>query len=314
MPDSLAGNDLAGNDMVTVVEGPGSFRRLDHVPIPLADGTRLGARIWIPDGAEAHPVPAILEYIPYRKNDLFAVDDEGRFGYFAAHGYAGVRLDIRGSGDSEGVLIDEYALQEQDDALEAIAWIASQPWCSGAVGMIGRSWGGFNGLQVAARRPPALKAIVTVYSTDDRYADDAHYIGGCLLTHEMLGWGTNMHTVATLPPTRCRSASGWKQMWQERLDGLPPADPHLAQPPAPGRLLEARLGQRGLRRHHLCRLRHRRLVRRLPGPGVPADGGPLVPEEGAHRPVGAPVRRWSPSSPAPTSGSSRSASVSSTSG
>ena len=87
-----------GGGRPVVVEGPGTFRRLDHVPVPLADGTRLGARIWIPDGAEDHPVPAILEYIPYRKNDLFAVDDQGRFGYFAAHGYAGVRLDIRGSG------------------------------------------------------------------------------------------------------------------------------------------------------------------------------------------------------------------------
>jgi uncharacterized protein len=222
VPDSLAGNDLAGNDMVTVVEGPGGFRRHDHIPIPLADGTRLGARIWIPEGAESHPVPAILEYLPYRKNDLFAVADEGRFGYFAAHGYGGVRLDIRGSGDSEGVLVDEYLVQEQDDALEAIAWIASQPWCSGAVGMIGMSWGGFNGLQVAARRPPALKAVVTAYSTDDRYADDAHYIGGCLLTPEMLGWGTTMHTVATLPPDPASVGELWKQMWTERLEAFHP--------------------------------------------------------------------------------------------
>jgi putative CocE/NonD family hydrolase len=207
---------------MTVVEGPGGFRRLDHVPIPLSDGTRLGARIWLPDGAEEHPVPAILEYIPYRKNDLFAVNDQGRFGYFAAHGYAGVRLDIRGSGDSEGLLTDEYVVQEQDDAIEAIAWIASQPWCSGAVGMIGKSWGGFNGLQVAARRPPALKAIVTAYSTDDRYADDAHYMGGCLLTGEMLEWGTTMHTVATLPPDPNSVGGAWKEMWQERLEGFHP--------------------------------------------------------------------------------------------
>jgi uncharacterized protein len=219
MPYLEAGD---GGGRPVVVEGPGTFRRLDHVPVPLADGTRLGARIWIPDGAEDHPVPAILEYIPYRKNDLFAVDDQGRFGYFAAHGYAGVRLDIRGSGDSEGVLTDEYTVQEQDDAVEAIAWIASQPWCSGAVGMIGKSWGGFNGLQVAARRPPALRAVVTVYSTDDRYADDAHYMGGCLLTDEMLGWGTSMHAVATLPPDPKSVGEGWKTMWQERLEAFHP--------------------------------------------------------------------------------------------
>ena len=75
---------------------------------------------------------------------------------------------MRGSGDSDGVLLGEYLKQEQDDALEIIDWITAQPWCSGRVGMIGISWGGFNGLQVAARRPPALKAIVSICSTDDR--------------------------------------------------------------------------------------------------------------------------------------------------
>ncbi len=208
--------------MVSVVDGPAAVRRLDHVSIPLPDGIHLAARIWLPEDASTHPVPAILEYIPYRKNDLFAVNDEGRFGYFAARGYAGVRIDIRGSGDSEGVLLDEYAPQEQEDALAALAWIAAQEWCTGAVGMIGKSWGGFNGLQVAARRPPQLKAVVTVYSTDDRYADDAHYMGGCLLTGQMLGWGTNMHTVAALPPDPLSVGEAWKTMWQERLEAFHP--------------------------------------------------------------------------------------------
>ncbi len=55
-----------------------------------------------------------------------------------------------------------------------IAWLAEQLWCSGAVGIIDISWGGFNGLQIAAHRPSALKAIVTIGSTDDRYATDVH--------------------------------------------------------------------------------------------------------------------------------------------
>jgi putative CocE/NonD family hydrolase len=83
--------------------------------------------------------------------------------------------DIRGSRESDRLLSDECAQQEQDDALEVIAWQAAQPWCSGAVGMMGISWGGFNALQVAARRPPALKAIITVCSTDDRYRDDVRF-------------------------------------------------------------------------------------------------------------------------------------------
>src|SRR3954454_19716483 len=143
---------------------PRAVREIENVFIPLKDGTRLAARIWLPADAEAEPVPAILEYLPYRKRDGTIERDALTHPYFAGHGYAGVRVDIRGSGDSEGVLLGEYLKQEQDDALEVIDWIAAQPWCSGAVGMIGISWGGFNGLQVAARRPKALKAIITLCS------------------------------------------------------------------------------------------------------------------------------------------------------
>jgi putative CocE/NonD family hydrolase len=100
--------------------------------------------------------------MPYRRGDITLVDDEVRFGYVAAHGYACVRVDLRGSGDSEGILDDEYSPQEQADLVEVIAWIADQPWCTGAVGMTGISWSGFNSLEVAAHRPPALKAIITV--------------------------------------------------------------------------------------------------------------------------------------------------------
>ena len=128
-------------------------RVIDPAWIPLSDGTRLCARVWLP--ADPEPVPAVLEYLPYRKDDVTAADDAMHHAYFAGCGYAGVRVDIRGSGDSGGVLTDEYSQQEGDDALEVIAWIAAQPWCSGKVGMMGISWGGFNSLQVAARRPPA---------------------------------------------------------------------------------------------------------------------------------------------------------------
>ena len=130
------------------------MEQIDNVWIPLADGTRLGARIWMPDGAERSPVPAILEYLPYRKSDATAVADRVRHPYFAAHGYAAVRVDLRGSGDSDGLLRGEYLPQEQDDALEVLAWLARQPWCTGSVGMIGYSWGGFNGLQ-SRRQAPA---------------------------------------------------------------------------------------------------------------------------------------------------------------
>lgn len=201
-------------------EFPHTVREIENTWIPLSDGTRLAARIWLPVDADDTPVPAILEYLPYRKDDANASQDSTRHPYFAGFGYAGVRVDLRGTGDSDGILLDEYLAQEQDDALEVIAWLAEQPWCTGAVGMIGYSWGGFNGLQVAARRPPALKAVVTMYSTDDRYRDDCHYVGGCLLGSDMLKWASWMRMYNALPPDPSQR-DDWREIWLERLKKTP---------------------------------------------------------------------------------------------
>ncbi|HKF72821.1 MAG TPA: CocE/NonD family hydrolase [Stellaceae bacterium] len=192
----------------------------EHVWITLRDGCRLGARLWLPEGAERTPVPAILEYIPYRKRDGTRARDEPMHGYFAEHGYAAVRVDMRGSGESDGHLADEYLKQEQDDALEVIAWIAEQRWCTGAVGMMGKSWGGFNALQVAARQPPALKAIITVYSTDNRYTDDIHYMGGCLL-NDNLWWGSIILAYQARPLDPEIVGPSWRERWLERIRTLP---------------------------------------------------------------------------------------------
>ncbi|MGH6932825.1 MAG: CocE/NonD family hydrolase, partial [Dongiaceae bacterium] len=194
---------------------------IDPVWIPMSDGCRLAARLWLPRGSSAKPSPAILEYIPYRRRDGTVIGDMPRHGYYAGHGYACLRVDMRGSGDSDGVLTDEYLKQEQDDAVEVIAWIAAQTWCSGKVGMMGISWGGFNALQVAARRPPALKAIVTVCSTDDRYADDCHYMGGALLLNSM-SWASTMLAYNARPPDPQIVGERWRNMWLERLNGSPP--------------------------------------------------------------------------------------------
>jgi uncharacterized protein len=200
---------------------PRGVRRIDHTWIPLADGTRLAARIWLPEDAEHNPVPAILEYIPYRKGDAFASRDSRHHHWFAGHGYAGVRVDLRGSGDSDGILLDEYLRTEQDDAVEVIAWLAAQPWCTGAVGMMGISWGGFNALQVAARRPPALKAVISMCASDDRYADDVHYVGGCVLGVDMLPWAATMLTLCAMPPDPAAVADGWRDTWLARMERTP---------------------------------------------------------------------------------------------
>jgi uncharacterized protein len=199
---------------------PHAVREIEHLWIPLRDGTRLAARAWLPENAGR--VPAVVEYIPYGKRVGTRDRDEAMHRWFAGHGYGAVRIDLRGSGESDGVLRDEYLPLEQQDGVEAIAWLAAQPWCSGAVGLMGKSWGGFNALQIAARRPPALKAILTVCSTDDRYADDVHTMGGCLL-NDNLWWGAVFFQLCAQPPDPALVGSGWRDTWLERLAA---AEPH----------------------------------------------------------------------------------------
>ena len=203
--------------MKVVAAFPRPVRRIEHCWIPLPDGCRLAARVWLPEDAETSPVPAIVEYIPYRKRDFTRARDEPMHHYFAGHGYAAVRVDVRGSGESDGVLLDEYAEQELADGVAVIDWLAARPWCTGAVGMIGKSWGGINVLEIAARRPPALRAIITVCGSDDRYADDAHYMGGCLL-NENLTWGSMLLTSSALPPDPALVGERWRALWLARLD------------------------------------------------------------------------------------------------
>jgi uncharacterized protein len=197
---------------------PHQVKEDTQLSIPLSDGARLAGRVWRPETSDTLPVPAILEFVPYRQRDLTAVRDSIHHPYFAGHGYACVRVDLRGSGDSAGVLADEYLEQELRDAEQVLAWLAAQPWCNGRTGMMGISWGGFNTLQVAARRPPSLRAIVTVCSTDDRYADDVHYMGGCLLT-DNLSWASTMFAYNSCPPDPAVVGEHWREMWQQRLRG-----------------------------------------------------------------------------------------------
>ena len=214
------GNVGAGN-VRPLSSLPCPIREVEHAWIPLADGTRLACRYWLPVDAQERPVPAVLEYIPYGKRDGTAARDEAMHPWLAGHGYCAIRVDLRGSGESDGLLDGEYLVREQDDAVEVIAWLAAQPWCSGAVGMFGKSWGGFNSLQVAARRPPALKAIITVYSTDDRYADDIHTMGGCQLL-ENPSWAFTMLGHNARPPDPALAGAGWRETWMRRLENDSP--------------------------------------------------------------------------------------------
>jgi len=198
-----------------------SICEFHQVWIPMPDGAVLAGRLWLPPGLGIGKVPVVLEWIPYRQSDLTAVGDSMLHGWFAQHGIAALRVDLRGSGNSEGTLHDEYSPQEQDDAVATIAWAAAQTWCNGAVGMIGISWSGFAALQVAARQPPALKAIITCCSTDNRYTDDVHYMGGSLLT-DGLQWGTGFFNQIARPPDPAEVGSRWRDMWLARLAALEP--------------------------------------------------------------------------------------------
>lgn len=197
------------------------FRTIENEWIVLKDGTRLAARMWIPLSAEIAPVPVVWEYLPYRLRDFERQRDTGWAEAFVPYGFAFVRVDIRGSGDSDGVLLGEYLQQEQDDAIEVIAWLASREWSNGAVGMRGISWGGFNSLQVAARAPPALKGIVPQCASDNRYTDDAHYVGGAL-TLDNYDWGTEFKTVLVGPPDPAIAGARWRELWLARLKATPP--------------------------------------------------------------------------------------------
>ncbi|MFC3204696.1 CocE/NonD family hydrolase [Aquamicrobium soli] len=198
-----------------------NFHVLENEWIVLKDGTRLAARIWMPETASAAaPVPAVLEILPYRKRNGTAPRDESTYPVFAAAGIAGVRVDIRGCGESDGVIDGEYTPRELADAVEVIAWIATQDWSNGNVGMMGISWGGFNSLQVAALKPPALKAVISLSSTVDRYNDDIHYKNGAHLSAQA-SWAATMGAYQSRAPDPALVGDRWRDMWLERLENEP---------------------------------------------------------------------------------------------
>jgi len=186
----------------------------------MSDGARLGARMWLPNGCDGELTAAVLEYIPYRKDDHTVARDSTLHPHLVEHGFACVRVDMRGSGSSDGVLMDEYSEQEMADGEEVIAWIADQPWCDGNIGMIGISWGGITGLQMASRRSPALKTVIALGSSDSRYYDDAGYYIGCMVG-QTIGWAAIMLGYNTRPPDPLHVGDSWRDRWMERLETAP---------------------------------------------------------------------------------------------
>lgn len=186
--------------------------------IAMGDGVRLAARLFLPARL---PAAVLLEALPYRMDDLTASYASEYERLCDEFGFAVCRLDLRGTGSSEGLLLDEYLPQEQADLCEVIAWLAGQEWSNGNVGMYGTSWSGFNSLQVAMERPPALGAIASIYASDDRYTDDVHYMGGILKALDLVDWELYMAACNALPPVPAVFGDGWREEWAKRLEVEP---------------------------------------------------------------------------------------------
>ena len=185
--------------------------------IPMRDGIRLYAKVWHPEGEG--PFPAVINYDPYRSSDFRTMARGNYFHFLARHGYIVLHLGVRGTDGSEGIVTDEYPLQEQEDGYDAVEWVAAQLWCNGNVGMMGTSYAGFTAVQVAMHRPPHLKAIIPLYATDDRYTDDVHYTGGALdAIFDLAGWATMMVSMNALPPPEYIGEEHNK-IWDEHLEG-----------------------------------------------------------------------------------------------
>ena len=244
-----------------------------------------------PDGDG--PWPALLEALPYRKDDVTA-SYRPEYQRLAEAGYVMCRVDVRGTGTSEGIAEDEYPAIERTDLVTVIDWLATRDWSTGSVGMYGTSYSGFNSIQLAMERPPALKAIIPIFATDDRFGDDVHYFGGALkaarprrLPHLH---GGDERAAAGAVDLRRRLARG---MGTSRARDRALAA-HLARAPATGRLLEVRFAAVRHRSDRVSHDDHRRLGRRLSQQHLPHVRGADLPQAHDHRAVVARLHRHVP--------------------
>lgn len=189
-----------------------------RLTITVRDGIGLAADIYMPTNGVGK-FPALLEALPYRKDDLTASSHSEEYLRLASEGnFVVCRLDLRGTGSSQGVATDEYPLSELDDLADVINWLATQPWSNGRVGMFGYSYSGFNSLQAACTRPKALKAICAIYATDDRYTDDGHYMGGSLRAIDLVDYCHYMTACNLLPPVPAVFGDDWLEEWKMRFE------------------------------------------------------------------------------------------------
>jgi predicted acyl esterase len=199
--------------------------------LKMSDGVKLSVTYFMPAAKEEdEKFPVLLEMNPYRKDDMSYMWDYPTGAYFARRGYVVARVDVRGTGSSEGIVPEaEYTEQELSDGVEIIDQFSKKTWSNGNVGMYGISWSGFNSLMIAARKPPALKAILIAHASDDLYYQDIHYIDGVL---HMDVWESMIDSYNALPATENYAFTPeyftgrfdrepWHFIWKENLSDGP---------------------------------------------------------------------------------------------
>ncbi len=203
--------------------------RHEDLRVPMPDGTPLYARVWRPVTDE--PVPALLEYDPCRLTDGSAARDGQRHPWYAGHGYASVRVDVRGHGNSGGLPGDGLDATGTDDGVALVHWLAGQPWCTGRVGVFGVSWGGSAALRIAARAPGPLKAVVAVGATDAPHGRGLPHLDGSVLAGG-LPRAAALLSSACRPPDPRYAGEEWRERWLERLEAVEPLLPEWFAHPA----------------------------------------------------------------------------------
>lgn len=191
--------------------------KMRHVTIPMPDGTAIAATLNLPDGEG--PFPVLASFYPYRKDDFIGASTAYARRYFAEAGYASLLVDIRGYGSSGGRAYQAWDQREFDDGAEVVEWAARQPWCNGRVGVWGSSYGGAQALGIAARRPPSLKAIASIYGAADIYHDFV-YPGGCPNGLGAAAWSAFVVALELAPPSLQDADGRWLDIWHDRLSRL----------------------------------------------------------------------------------------------
>ena len=262
-------------------------RRVDceQVWITVRDGTRLAADLYLPRTGQ--PAAALLEALPYRKDDLTVGVALRRLPPAALQRVASPCAGSTCAAPARraGGPPTSTHSSELDDLADVIAWLAVQPWCNGRVGMFGYSYSGFNSLQLACERPPALGAICAIYATDDRYTDDVHYMGGALRAIDLVDYCHYMVPMNALPPVPALWGDGWRDEWLARIAEHEPWLFRWMEEQHRRSVLAARFGAARLRTHRVRDDARRRMGRRLPQQHLPHVREPAVREGVADRPM-----------------------------